>query len=109
MAKEYPFYCAGSWRSSSNLLEVKNPHDDGVVGVTSFAFDSDLDDAINAAEDAFQVMRSMPTYERANALHTLARLLEQRKEEVALLIAKEAGKPLRDSRVETDRGVFTIQ
>ncbi|RIK46952.1 MAG: aldehyde dehydrogenase [Chloroflexi bacterium] len=89
-------------------MEVVNPYDDSVVGVTSFATDRDLDDALNAAEDAFEIMRRMPTYERANALHRLASLMESRKEEIALLIAREAGKPLRDARVEADRGVFTV-
>jgi acyl-CoA reductase-like NAD-dependent aldehyde dehydrogenase len=109
MSREYQFYCAGGWRSSTNRLEVRNPYNDEIVGVTSFAADQDLDDAIAAAEDAFEVMKSMPSYERAGALHKLASLLEQRQEEVALLIAKESGKPLRDARVETARGVFTIQ
>jgi acyl-CoA reductase-like NAD-dependent aldehyde dehydrogenase len=107
MSKDYQFYCAGEWRSGSNRLEVTNPYDDSTVGVTSFADDRDLDDAINAAEDAFQVMRAMPTFERAAALHRLTDLMESRKEELALLISREAGKPLRDARVEVDRGVFT--
>lgn len=109
MPKEYPFYCAGGWRTSSSTLEVVNPYDGSIVGVTSFATDRDLDDAIAAAEDAFQTMRAMPTYERANALHRLSAALESRKEEIALLIARESGKPIRDARVEADRGVFTIQ
>ena len=109
MTKEYQFYCAGGWRSSSNTLEVVNPHDGSVVGVTSFATDQDLDDAIGAAQDAFELMRVMPTYERVAALQTLARLLGERQEEVARLIAQEAGKPLRDARVEAARGVFTLE
>ena len=109
MAKAYDFYCAGGWRSSGHQLEVRNPYDDSVVGVTSFATDADLEDAISAAEDAFETMNVMPTYERAGALTKLAALMEARQEELAVLIAKEAGKPLRDARVEALRGVFTVQ
>ncbi|HUG14388.1 MAG TPA: aldehyde dehydrogenase family protein [Thermomicrobiales bacterium] len=107
--KHYQFYCAGEWRESSNALDVTNPHDGSVVGTTSFATDRDLEDAITAAECAFQQMRVMPSYERASALSKLAGMLDQRQEEVATLIAKESGKPLRDARVEAMRGVFTIQ
>jgi acyl-CoA reductase-like NAD-dependent aldehyde dehydrogenase len=107
--QEYPYYCAGEWRSSSNRLDITNPHDGSVVGTTSFATDDDLDHAISAAENAFATLRHMPTYERAGALTKLAALLEDRQEEVAQLIAREAGKPLRDARVEAMRGVFTIQ
>ncbi|MEX1158713.1 MAG: aldehyde dehydrogenase family protein [Thermomicrobiales bacterium] len=109
MSKDYQFYCAGGWRSSANTLEIKNPYDDSTVGMTSFAADSDLEDAITAAEDAFETMKSMPTYERAGALTKLAGIMEERQEELAVLIAKEAGKPLRDARVEAMRGVFTVQ
>jgi glyceraldehyde-3-phosphate dehydrogenase (NADP+) len=108
MVTTYPFYCAGGWRTSPNTLEVRNPYDDSIVGITSFATDQDLDDAISAAQDAFEILRAMPTYERADALHALAAKLEARQEEVALLIAKEAGKPIRDARVEAARGVFTL-
>jgi acyl-CoA reductase-like NAD-dependent aldehyde dehydrogenase len=107
--RAYQYYCAGEWRSSSQRLEVTNPYDGSVVGVTSFATDSDLEHAIVEAERAFETLRYMPTYERAGALTKLAALLEERQEEIALLIAREAGKPLRDARVEAMRGVFTIQ
>ena len=109
MAKDYRYYCAGEWRSSDRALEIRNPWNDELVGVTSFASDDDLEHAIRAAEDAFEAMRVMPLYERAAALDKLADLLEARGEEVATLIAQEAAKPLRDARVEVMRGVFTIR
>ena len=109
MAKQYPYYCAGEWRSSDRPLEIRNPWNDEIVGTTSFATEDDVEDAIRAAEDAFEIMRVMPLYERAAALDKLADSLEQRGEEVARLLAQEAAKPLRDARVEVMRGVFTIR
>lgn len=108
-ARQYQYYCAGEWRESGNRLDVVNPHDDTIVGTTSYATASDLEDAITAAECAFRELRVMSTYERAGALSKLAGLLEKRQEEIAVLIARESGKPLRDARVEAMRGVFTIQ
>jgi acyl-CoA reductase-like NAD-dependent aldehyde dehydrogenase len=107
--KQYRFYCAGEWRASENEFDVTNPYDGSVVGTTSFATEQDLEDAIVAAESAFEHMRVMPSYERAGALSKLASLLDKRQEEIAVLIAKESGKPLRDARVEAMRGAFTIQ
>ncbi|HAX24209.1 MAG TPA: aldehyde dehydrogenase [Chloroflexi bacterium] len=109
MAKQYPYYCAGEWRSSDRPLEIRNPWNDEIVGTTSFATEDDVEDAIRAAEDAFEIMRVMPLYERAAALDKLADSLEERGEEVARLLAQEAAKPLRDARVEVMRGVFTIR
>ena len=35
--------------------------------------------------------------------------LKERRDEVAAMIAAEAGKPIRDAEIETDRGVFTLE
>lgn len=109
MSTAYRFYCAGEWRSSDRPLEVRNPYNDEVVGVTSFATEQDLEDAITAAEHAFSALRGMPTYKRAAVLFQFADLMERRREEIALLICAEAGKPIRDARVEAERGVFTLR
>ncbi len=109
MTSQYPFYCAGEWRSSDNALEVRNPYSDELVGTTSYATANDLEDATQAAIAAFEEMRRMPTYERANILFELSKALEARRDEVAALMTAEAGKPINDSGVEVDRGVFTLR
>ena len=109
MTKQYDFYCAGEWRSSDRPLEVRNPYDDSIVGTTSFATDADFDAAADAAVAAFDETKAMASYERAGALEKLADLMAAREDEIALLIAREAGKPLRDARVEAMRGVFTVR
>ncbi len=109
MSKVYPFYCAGNWRTSDQTIEVGNPYSGDTVGTTSLATDSDLEDAICAAESAFKLTRAMPTHERADALFDLSAILADRRDEVAELMTAEAGKPINDSRVEVDRGVFTLR
>jgi len=109
MAREFPFYCAGEWRTSDQKLEVKNPYNDDIIGVTSFATEEDYEDAVAAAETAFEEMRRLGTYERAQILQKLTDGLAAREDEIARMIALEAGKPLRDARAEAARGVFTFQ
>jgi len=109
MAREFPFYCAGEWRTSDQKLEVKNPYNDDIIGVTSFATEQDYEDAVAAAETAFEEMRRLGTYERAQILQKLTDGLAAREDEIARMIALEAGKPLRDARAEAARGVFTFQ
>jgi glyceraldehyde-3-phosphate dehydrogenase (NADP+) len=109
MAREFPFYCAGEWRTSDQKHEVKNPYNDEVIGVTSFATERDYEDAVTAAETSFEEMRRLGTYERAQILQKLTDGLKAREEEIARMIAQEAGKPLRDARAEAARGVFTFQ
>jgi len=109
MAKEYPFYCGGEWRTSSQTLDIRNPYNSDIVGTTSLATDGDLEHAITAAEAAFRAHSGMPSYERAGYLTSIADQLKARRDEVARLVSAEAGKPLRDAIVEVDRGVFTLR
>ncbi|HEX3723224.1 MAG TPA: aldehyde dehydrogenase family protein, partial [Nitrolancea sp.] len=109
MARKYPFYCAGEWRTSDDSLEIKNPFNDETVGVTSFATEQDFDDAVVAAESAFEETRKLGTFERAQILQRIADGIAARQEEIAQVIAQESGKPIRDARVESARGVFTFQ
>ncbi|MEZ4523682.1 MAG: aldehyde dehydrogenase family protein [Thermomicrobiales bacterium] len=109
MPKTYEFYCAGEWRNSDNTLEVTNPYSGDVVGVTSVATEQDFEDATEAAVQSFEEMRRMPTYQRADILFKLAEALKERRDEVVDLMTAEAAKPINDSRVEVDRGVFTLR
>lgn len=109
MAREYPIYCAGEWRTTGRILEIKNPFNGELVGTTYYADENDLEDAIERAECAFREHRDMPAYERAGFLYKIADLLDERSDEIAQIITAEAGKPLRDSKVEVARGVFTMR
>ncbi|HEY8447515.1 MAG TPA: aldehyde dehydrogenase family protein [Thermomicrobiales bacterium] len=109
MAQRYPIYLAGEWVESDQPLEVINPYNGEVVGTTFLASREQLERAITAAEEVFPTLRSMPTYDRANLLKALAGKLRNCRDDIARMIALEAGKPIRDAEVEADRAVFTIE
>ena len=108
-AKSYPIYVAGEWQKSDEPLAVRNPYSGDVVGVTYQASRDQLEEAIVGAERAFDVTRQMPTYERVALLRAMAAGLKERRDEIAVMIATEAGKPIRDAEIEADRGVFTLE
>ena len=108
-AKKRPMFVAGEWQTSDDPLAVRNPYSGDIVGVTYQASRAQLEDAIVAAERSFEIMRKMPTFERVALLKGMAAGLKERRDEVAQTIAAEAGKPIRDAEVETDRGVFTLE
>lgn len=105
----FPIFVGGSWEASDDPLEVTNPFDGSTVGTTFNASAEQLDRAIDAATAAFRAMRRMPAYERATILGNAANKLRSQRDDVARLIAMEAGKPLREANVETDRGIFTLE
>jgi len=108
-AKQYPIYVAGEWQAAGEPLEVRNPYSGETIGLTFQASRDQLEQAITAAERAFETTRVMPTYERAALLKAMAAGLKARRDEIAQMISAEAGKPIRDAEVETDRGVFTLE
>ena len=105
----YPFFLAGSWRQSSELLNVTCPYDNSLVGQTWLAGDSEFEEATQAAVEAAEVMRRLPAYERAAILMRAHADLVSRRDEIGRTIAGEAGKAIRDALGEADRGIQTFQ
>jgi succinate-semialdehyde dehydrogenase/glutarate-semialdehyde dehydrogenase len=60
----------------------------------------EVDQALAAADAAFPVWRSTSAMRRGEILRTAAALVRERSETIAVAIARELGKPLREARVE---------
>ena len=99
-------FIGGEWRPASEggRLEV---HDPATGQVIKQIADGTVDDgraAIGAAADAFPGWAATPTRERAELLRRAFDLLQQRKEDFALLMTLEMGKPLAEARGEVAYG-----
>lgn len=110
--REFPFYLAGEPCRSAHQLEVLNPCDRSPAGRTWVVGDREFEQAAQAAVAAAEPMRRLPAFQRANILRAASAEIESRREESGDTLAREAGKPIRDALVETDRaaiqaGVFT--
>jgi acyl-CoA reductase-like NAD-dependent aldehyde dehydrogenase len=106
----HPIYLAGRWVDSARRLEVADPaHPGELAGSTFLASEEQYEQAADAAVRGFEAMRSLPTFERAAALRRISAGIAERRDELATLITRESGKPLRDARVEADRGVLVFR
>lgn len=88
--------------------EILSPFDGSVVGHMPVASAADIEAATARAQQAFEVMRKLPRFVRADILERAAGLLRERRETFARLIAAEAGKPLYDARGELARSIFNL-
>jgi glyceraldehyde-3-phosphate dehydrogenase (NADP+) len=105
-----PLYLAGRWVTSSDILEVVDPaHPDQPAGSTYLADAAQVEEAIAASLRGFETMRSLPAYERSRALRAIAAGIDARRDEIAEIITRESGKPIRDARVEAERGALTFR
>jgi aspartate-semialdehyde dehydrogenase len=97
-------YVNGKWRSASGgaVVEVVNPATRGVIGTVP---DMDADatrNAIEAAARAWPAWRSMLPQERGRILRRWGDLMLEHREDLAVLMTVEQGKPLAESRGEID-------
>ena len=105
----YPFMVGGEKRFSEEQQSVHNPYNGKEIGRVSQAGASDIEEALQLAEKTFQITRRMHRFERADILQRLSELILRDKDQLALLIAQEAGKPILDARGEISRAIFNCR
>ncbi len=108
--KPHPIFLAGRWVESDDPLVVTNPaNPDEPAGATFNASEAQYEEAVEAAVAAFEVTRTLPAYERGAILRNISAGIKARREELGKIMAREAGKPIRDALIEVDRAVITFR
>jgi acyl-CoA reductase-like NAD-dependent aldehyde dehydrogenase len=102
------FLLDGKWVEEGDPVEIHAPYDGAVIGRVYQGRREHAEAAIAAAVKAFGTTRRLPAFERQRVLRRVAEDLTHRKEEFARTIAQEAGKPIKTSRTEVERAVFTF-
>jgi len=90
-------------------FEVRSPFDGQVVALVHRAGPEEIERAIAAATNAFTTTRSLPAWKRSAILGAISDAIAARREELAVTIALEAGKPIKTARGEVDRAIFTFK
>ncbi|RKY86071.1 aldehyde dehydrogenase [candidate division KSB1 bacterium] len=109
MIKEYKMLIGGKWLSGKESFEVKNPYNNEVLGTVPKASKEDVEMAISSAEKSFKIMSEMPAHKRSSILQRTSELINDKKEEIAEIIAKEAGKAWKYAIGEASRAVETFK
>lgn len=99
---------AGERIVGDDSIVVTSPFDGSEIGRVPSCTAADVDRAVASARAALRA-GPLPRWKRAEVLDTAARLLAERKEEFARIIAAEAAKPIRTARAEAQRAVGTLQ
>jgi succinate-semialdehyde dehydrogenase/glutarate-semialdehyde dehydrogenase len=103
--KSYPVprqFIAGEWRRGGDGTagRIQNPADQSVLGEIPAASETDLDDALAAADAAAGPWQKTSAVARGEILKRAASLLRERVEVLARWMTLEQGKPLSESRLE---------
>lgn len=96
----------GEWRASCSgmTLDIQDPANGEVIKSIADATVEDATRALDAAVAAQEAWANTPTRERSDILRRAFDLLMQRKEDFALLMSMEMGKPIAEARSEVDYG-----
>ncbi|MBK9756413.1 MAG: aldehyde dehydrogenase family protein [Nannocystis sp.] len=109
LRERYPYYLGGAAQQPNADLVVVDKYSGAVATRVALADAHALDQAIGMAAAASGAMAALPSYARAAALQHCARRFDERKEELALALCIEAGKPIKDSRGEVTRLIDTFR
>ncbi len=109
MPETKKFLVAGEWKSGQETFEVTSPYDGEVVAQVGKPSEGDIERAAAAAHETFPSGRRLPVHARAEALMHISRRLGERLDEVAEIITRENGKPIKWAKFEAARAVSTFR
>jgi len=106
--ESYEIFCAGRFLTTATSSEIRSPYDGAAVGSTWLAGASEYEIAVEAALAARSVLLNQPAHERSAILARLVELMKTNRETLAILVAREAAKPLKYALGEVDRAIQTF-
>lgn len=99
--KRYDLYINGEWvkPSSKKYFKTINPATEELLSEVAHANEKDVDRAVKAARKAYtDVWSKTSPSERAKYIYRIARLMQERSREFAVIESLDAGKTIRESR-----------
>ncbi len=106
-----PNYINGQWCTSSTMeyLDVLNPATAEILVKVPLSPACEVNEAVEAAAEAFVSWRRTPPTERVQYLFKLKNLLEENLEDLARTITLECGKTLAESQGEMQRAIENVE
>ncbi|MFF5716829.1 aldehyde dehydrogenase family protein [Streptomyces buecherae] len=103
IAPSYGLFIDGEFQEAADgrVFKTVAPASEEVLSEVAHASEADVDRAVRAARRAFGPWSALPGTERAKYLFRIARVIQERSRELAVLESLDNGKPIRESR-DTD-------
>jgi aldehyde dehydrogenase (NAD+) len=98
IAPRYGLFIDGEFVNASKTFDTLNPATEEPISEVSLASPRDVSSAVAAARAALPKWASLPGVERAKHLFRIARRIQERSRELAILESMDGGKPIKESR-----------
>ena len=99
--ERYPLFIKGKFSEPQNgkYFSTINPATEKKLSEVAVASQADVDFAVKSARNAYKnVWSKMPPKERSKYIYRIARVLQERGREFAVIESMDGGKPIRESR-----------
>lgn len=100
IAPSYGLFIDGEFTEAADgkVFKTVSPSSEEVLSEIAQAGEADVDRAVKAARRAFSPWSALPGAERAKYLFRIARIIQERSRELAVLETLDNGKPIRETR-----------
>ncbi|MFF1507570.1 aldehyde dehydrogenase family protein [Streptomyces sp. NPDC058326] len=100
IAPSYGLFIDGEFVEAADgkVFKTVSPSTEEVLAEVARAGTEDVDRAVKAARKAFEKWSALPGSERAKYLFRIARIIQERSRELAVLETLDNGKPIRETR-----------
>jgi aldehyde dehydrogenase (NAD+) len=99
LRERYGLFVGGEWLEPTETYSTIDPSSEEPLAEVGQATEQEVAQAVGAARDAFENgWSALPGSERAKYLFRIARVLQERSREFAVLESLNGGKPIRESR-----------
>ncbi|MEU9141143.1 aldehyde dehydrogenase family protein [Streptomyces sp. NPDC048404] len=100
IAPSYGLFIDGEFTEAAEgkVFKTVSPSTEEVLSEIAQAGEADVDRAVKAARKAFQKWSALPGSERAKYLFRIARIIQERSRELAVLETLDNGKPIKETR-----------
>jgi aldehyde dehydrogenase (NAD+) len=99
LQERYGHFIGGEWIEPAETYETISPSTEEPLALIGEGTEQDVDRAVAAAREAFaNGWSALPGSERAKYLFRIARILQERSREFAVLESLNGGKPIKESR-----------
>lgn len=105
-------YINNEWiasESGETIASINPANKNELVGFVQDSSVNDLNKAVEAAHKAKKIWRRMGQANRGQLLYKVADILEENLDEIAVTMTREMGKPIKEARGETLRGVAILR
>jgi acyl-CoA reductase-like NAD-dependent aldehyde dehydrogenase len=108
MEKE-KFLIKNEFVSSNETVNIINSYSSEIVKQVYKTNSEHLNTSLDYLTGVFPKYKKTPAYLKADLLNAITKKIEHKKEDLAYIITLETGKPIKLSRLEVDRAIFTFK